>query len=216
VRPNDIELVPVGHSGRRTAVGVTAAALLLVVAILKPWAGAALVASPSASPLQFVAAVTAAAPSPSSSGGDVAVPMCDSPDGWRIVADDVELGRSVRTWIVADVEYSTIPPVRSTVPVTALVSSGVSNLGFCLPPDVAAAGKTVWSATLWRQGGDASDSTAWQAAAQLTPLPGAIGALAAPVGGAITTWPPGRYVLEARFQGSTREAWLGLLIRTGL
>ena len=163
-----------------------------------------------------MAAVTAALPSPSSSGGDVATPLCDSPDGWRIVADDVELGRSVRTWIVADVEYSTIPPVRSSVPVTALVSSGVSSLGFCLPPDIAAAGKTVWSATLWRQGGDTSDTTTWRAAAQLTPLPGAIWALAAPVGGAIVTWPPGRYVLEARFQGSTKEAWLGLLIRSGL
>ena len=216
MRPNDIELVRVGHSGRRTAVGVTAATLLLVVAILKPWAGAAPVTSPSATPLQFVAAVTAAAPSPSSSGGDVAAPLCDSPDGWRIVADDVELGRSVRTWIVADVEYSTIPPVRSTVPVTAVVSRGVSSLGFCRPPDSAGAGRTVWSATLWRQSGDAADAAAWQAAAELTPLPGAIGALAAPVGGAIATWPPGRYLLEARFQGSTREAWLGLLIRSGL
>jgi hypothetical protein len=216
VRPNDIEMARVGHSGRRTAVGVTAAALLLIIAILKPWGGAAPVASLPAPPLQFVAAVTGAAPSVSSSGAEVAAPLCDSPDGWRIVADDVELGKSVRTWIVAAVEYSTIPPVRSTVPVTALVSNGVSSLGFCLPPEIARAGKTVWSATLWRQSGDASDSTAWQAAAQLTPVPGAIGALAAPVGGAIATWPAGRYVLEARFQGSTREAWLGLLIRAGL
>ncbi len=216
MRPNDIDLVRVGHDGRRTAVGVAVAAVLLVVAILKPWAGAAPVASPSSSPLQFVAAVTAAAQSPSTSGGDVAAPLCESPDGWRIVADDVELGRSVRTWIVAAVEYATIPPARSTVPVTALVSTGVSSLGFCLPLDVAGAGKTAWSATLWRQAGDAADSTAWQAAAQLTPLPGAIGALATPVGGAIATWPPGRYVLETHFQGSTREAWLGLLIRPGL
>jgi hypothetical protein len=160
--------------------------------------------------------VTAVVPSPSPSSGDGTAPLCDSPDGWRIVADDVELGRSVRTWIVAAVEYSTTPPVRSTVPVTAFVSSGVSRLGFCRPPDSAGPGKTVWSATLWRQSGGAADSTAWQAAAQLTPLPGASGALAAPVGGAIAIWPPGRYVLEARFQGSTREAWLGLLIRSGL
>jgi hypothetical protein len=212
VRPTDIELVRLGRSSRQVALGVTAVAALLAVAVVKPWPGPAPAAN-SDTPEQFVAAVTANVPSAAASSADPAGSICTSPDGWRIVADDVELGRPVRTWLVASVEYSAVPPVRSTVPVTSLVSSGVSSLSFCLAPEVSQAGKTGWSGTLWRQSGDAADPAAWQPAARLTPFPGSIGALAAPLDGSATTWPPGRYVLEARFAGSPREAWLGLLIR---
>jgi hypothetical protein len=107
-----------------------------------------------------------------------------------------------------------VPPVRSAVPVTALVSSGVSSLGFCLPPDSVVAAETGWSGTLWRQSGDGADPNAWQAAAQLTPARGSIGALTDRIDASTATWPPGRYLLEARFDGSSREAWLGLLIRS--
>jgi hypothetical protein len=131
------------------------------------------------------------------------------------VADDVELGRSVRAWIVADAAYSAVPPTRSTVPVTELVSPGVRHLGFCAPADLVEHGLITWTATLWRQGLDRSDPTGLRAVARLTPSSGWMGAPADPLDRAMVGWPPGTYYLEASFQGSITEAWLGLTIRNG-
>ena len=213
--PTGVELVRLGRTSRQMVLVVSVLALLLLVAVVKPWPGeGSPTRSASASPEEFVAGVSAGAAFPVASPTDPAGALCASPDGWRIVADDVELGRSVRTWLVATVEYAVVPPVRSTVPVTSLVLGGVNDLGFCLPGGVSGPGKTGWSGTLWRQGGVGADSTAWQPAARLTPSPGSLGALAEPLDGSVGTWPPGRYVLEARFVGSDSEAWLGLLIRS--
>jgi hypothetical protein len=130
-----------------------------------------------------------------------------------VVADDFELGRSVRTWMVADVEYSTTTPARSTIPVTTLVSSQVERLGFCLPVGGGTPGANGWSGTVWRTAGTGADPTLGQEAATLDPTPGSLGALAHPVGEAAVTWAPGLYFLQADFAGSNREAWLGLLIQ---
>ncbi|HEX7613108.1 MAG TPA: hypothetical protein VF371_10075 [Candidatus Limnocylindrales bacterium] len=212
--PTDVELVRLGHSSRPIAIGLTAVALLLAVAVVKPWSVAS---SPalieSASPQPVAAAISAYARSPVPSLPDPSGSLCAGPDGWRIVADEVQVGRTVRTWLGATAQYSVVPPVRSTVPVASLISSGVTNLVFCLPTGGLGSGETTWSGTLWRQGGDAAS---WQETARLTPVPGSLVALADPFDGSAGTWSPGRYILEARFDGSVREAWLGLLIRAPL
>jgi len=63
--PTDVELVRLGHSSRPIAIGLTAVALLLVVAVMKPWSVAS---SPalieSASPQPVAAAISAYARSP--------------------------------------------------------------------------------------------------------------------------------------------------------
>lgn len=69
------------------------------------------------------------------------------------------------------------------------------------------------SGTLWRQSGDAVDPTGWVPAARLAPFLGSLGALVDPLDGSVGTRASGRYVLEAHFNGSDGEAWLGLLIR---
>jgi len=220
--PTDEQVARLGSPGRRVRFGIAAVVLLLVAAIAKPWPGEGSVppvpASPGSTPSQqLVAAATAtAAPSPASSRTDWDGAVCQSPDGWRVVADDVELGRSVRAWVVADAEYSPVPPIRSTVPVTELVSPGVRHLGFCAPVDLVEHGLITWTATLWRQGLDRSDPTGWRAVARLTPSSGWFGAPADPLDRAMVGWPPGIYFLEARFQGSITEAWLGLTIRSGV
>jgi hypothetical protein len=128
------------------------------------------------------------------------------------VADDVELAWSARTWAVAAVEFSAVPPLRSTIPVTSLDSRAVDSLGLCIPADVSEPGRTGWSATLWQVGGDAGSATVWQPVALLTPSPRSLGAMADPLNQSVVAWPPGRYILETRFDGLQKEAWLGLLI----
>lgn len=214
--PSDVELVRLGRIGRRIRLGIAALPLLLLVAVVKPWpgqGGARPAGSPSPSPGELVAAVSAKTASSSAPPAGAAGALCLSPDSWRIVADDVELGRSVRTWLVADVEYSAGAPPRSTIPVTTLVSRAVVRLGFCPPSGPEEPADRGWSGTLWREGADPAAPTQWQLAARLDPAPGAAGALAYPVDNSAASWPPGLYFLEADFAGSDREAWLGLLIQ---
>jgi hypothetical protein len=236
VSPSDVELVRLGRINGRIRLGIAALALLLLVAIVKPWpghGGAGPAGSPSLSPRELVAAASveptsSSAPASSSAAtsgsapssgsaaaADAAGALCLSPDSWWIVADDTELGRSVRTWLVADVEYSAGPPARSTIPVTTLLSRGVVRLGFCPPSGLGGPGVRDWSGTLWRQGAGSADPTQWRLAARWGPAAGSAGALAYPVDHSAAAWPPGLYFLEANSAGSDREAWLGLLIQGG-
>ena len=141
--------------------------------------------------------------------------MCASPDGWRIVTDDVELGKSVRTFVVAPVEYSVVPPLRQTIPVTPVFSRNVGTLGFCAPTTIATTGPASWSGTLWRQGADAASQNDWSAVATLDPAPGALGAFASPIEGPVLFWPAGQYILEARVTSTPADVWLGLTIQAG-
>jgi hypothetical protein len=67
---------------------------------------------------------------------------------------------------------------------------------------------------MWRVGGDAGVSSDWQLAARLVLTPDALGALAYPLDPTDAYWLPGRYVVEARFIGSERDAWMGVVIQT--
>ncbi|MFI5258522.1 MAG: hypothetical protein ACHQ01_02755 [Candidatus Limnocylindrales bacterium] len=211
--PNEIDIVRIGRVGRQMRIGITAAVLLVLVAVAKPWVGPG--SAPASGPMSSGDAMAAAsaAPSATAAGAETTAALCESPDGWRIVADDVEFGRAIRSWLVADVEYSDVTPVSSTIPVTVVVSGAVEGLGFCLPASMADPTAVDWSATLWRFDNDPADPTKWLPAARLNPLPGSLGAMAAPLDPSASGWPPGRYVLETRFAGSIDEAWLGLLIR---
>lgn len=217
MRPRDVELVRLSRTDGRIRIGVAVVALLLLAAVVKPWSGPGPAGTTGSAPvIQSLASDRAADASSSASPPAVASGLCVSPDGWRVVADDVELGRSVRTWLVADVEYSTTPPARSTIPVTTLVSSQVERLGFCLPAGGGAPGTNGWSGTLWRAADASLTPAQGQEAATLDPAPGSLGAMAYPVGEAALTWAPGLYFLQADFAGSNREAWLGLLIEPDL
>jgi hypothetical protein len=209
VDPTDVELIPLRRFGRRIPLGIAVILLFVVVAVAKPWpnAGSPAPAASTSPPAEAVAGATAGAVSVSPADQS----LCANSDGWQVVTKDVELARNVQTWLVASVVYSTVRPEPSTLPVTSVVSTGLSSLGFCVPAEVSGPGKTNWSATLWLAG-DAAHPAAWQPAALLTPLPGALGALAHPRDRSAAFWPPGLYVLEAHFDGSNSDAWLGLMI----
>jgi hypothetical protein len=215
VSPSDLELVRIGRTGRRMRFGLVAVALLVVVAVLKPWPSQILPPRTVASSAgQFVAGRSAGAPSATTTSSSRATPLCADPGSWQVIVDDVELDRTVRTWVVAAAEYSALPPLRATVPVTAFVSKAVDGLGFCAPAaGLSGAATAGWSGTLWRVGSATAEAAKWQSVARLDPSPGSQGAMASPVGGSATGWSPGLYVLEARFPGSRSEAWLGLAIR---
>jgi uncharacterized protein YbdZ (MbtH family) len=220
VDPTDEQVIRTGHVGRRVRLGIAAAVLLVVAATAKPWTLVPVDATPTP-PAEVVAVATStppanptptAAPIPRTSYSDWDNAVCVSPDGWRVVADSVQLGRSVRSWVAAAAAYSFVPPISTTIPRTLLVSHGVSLLGFCVPAGITALSKDDWSATLWRQGGDVANPTGWRAVGSVTPPPGSLGAPAAPFDRHAVGWPPGKYFLEARFEGSLTEAWLGLVI----
>jgi hypothetical protein len=219
VDPTDEQVIRTGHVGRRVRFGIAVASVLVVAATAKPWALVPADVTPTP-PAEIVAAVTSVpkptlttAPTPRPSFINWDSTVCVSPDGWRVVADDVELGRSVRSWVVATAAYSFVPPISTTIPRTLLVSHGVSLLGFCVPAVLAGSSKADWSATLWRQGVDAANPNGWRQVASVKPPPGALGAPAAPFDRNAVDWPPGKYFLEARFQGLLTEAWLGLVIQ---
>jgi len=193
-------------------IGVGIAGVLLVAAITKPWSGFGLMqGAPSGSPATSGTVPAATAPALSVSPSPIAG-LCTSPGGWLVVADDVEFGRTVRTWLVADAVFSAVPPDQSILPLTTLFSSGVESLGFCLPAALSEAAGAGWSGTLWRIGGAAASSAQWQQVGLVTPTPGSLGAEANSIGRLASSWPSGTYVLEARFEGVASQAWLGLVI----
>ncbi len=216
--PIDVELISLGRTARTLPIGIAAAAVLLLVATVKPWAGDSTRESEvPAPPVPVIAAPPAAPPgrtqSPTLTPSDWDKTVCLSRDGWLVVADDVQPGRSVRTWLVASVVYAMVPPIRTSIPVTSLVSHSVDKLGFCVPAGVLDHGRNAWNGTLWRQGGDPADPTGWRQVARLTPSPGSFGAMADPLDRSVVVWPPGIYVMEARISGSLQDAWLGLVIK---
>jgi hypothetical protein len=207
VDPTDEEFLRIGPVGRKVPVGMALLFLLLVVAVVKPWPNPG---SPAAGDSPSPAAASVSRPSPTALEPDRAQVLCDNTTGWTIVADE----GSFLTSLVPDVEYSTVPPIRSTVPVTSLSSSTVIDLAMCVPPDVSGNGQTGWSGTLWLIGGDPAEPSAPHAVARLQPSPESLGALAAPLDESVMSWGSGNYMLEARFEGSETEAWLGLAITT--
>jgi hypothetical protein len=210
VDPTDEEFRRIGPVGRKVPVGMAVLFLLLVVAIVKPWPNPRSSSAGESPPPDNAAAAPAGRPLPTAFEPDRAQVLCDNTTGWTIVADE----GSFLTSIVPGVEYSTVPPIRSTVPVTSLSSSTVNDLAICVPSDVSGNGKTGWSGTLWMIGGDPAQPSAPHAVARLLPSPNSLAALAAPLDQSAMVWESGNYVLEARFEGSETEAWFGLAITT--
>jgi hypothetical protein len=208
-----------GGVGLRLGIGLAAIALLLAAAVLKPWSdsGSGLAASGpngSSAPTLVVAGATASAASGTagpSASQEAADSLCPGQTGWQVVVDDVELGRDVRTWLTADVVYSSAQPAPATIPVTTFVSAGIGRLGFCRPPEFVGAGSRVWTGTIWREPEATAKAAAWQVVGRLRPLPGSLGAVASPIQAVSMAWKPGLYFLQADSAGSA-SAWLGVRI----
>ncbi len=228
-----VPLARVGGGNRRLAILVAIAAVLVAAAAVKPWAGPAHSSPQLATSLRLAApgqpapvnpgrlpGVSRATPgTPCCVTGAVAaaglveadgMPVCYTPDGWRVVADTEENGTRSRIWLPVDA-VAAGRPGDPGVPVARLVATRIVALGFCAPaggPSVAARAAILWSAlpAAAPAGGRYVRVAALRVAA---PADGAL-ADAAP---ARAAWPPGRYVVQV-LDGAhgTGAAWFGLVL----
>jgi hypothetical protein len=211
-RNDDVELVRLGGSGARLVAGSVVVCLLLAVAIAKPWQPARSAASGAPESAEPVPQAALIPTPPATAPARLADELCQSADGWSVVSDDVELGRPVRTWRLADVEYSPVPPPPESIPVTTLISASILRLGLCVPADVLAVERT-WTLTVWRQEVAGARADQWTQIASLRPAAGSHGDfLEGPPGGA-SGWAPGLYFVGTSFPSSGHEAWLAVDIK---
>jgi hypothetical protein len=209
--PIDEELVRVGRLGRRLPVGMVATVLLVALAVAKPWPSPP---RPSPAPTGAPSVTATAVPSrtPDPQREQLARSACSPQGGWRVVAGVAPAERSVLVLSVPAVKYSTVPPLRTSIPILSIQAAVVRTLGLCVPQGISGSDAAGWSATLWLVGGEPSDPRVWRMVARLTPPPYSRGALAEPLSEELVYWAPGLYVVETRFDGTEREAWLGLQI----
>ena len=172
--PIRVETVPVRRAGRWPALLVGMAAVLVGLAIVKPWGGAGigrtdLVApSPLAVVLTpLVASTTGRAPEPTAVVPVAAAPVpllpgqvaCDASD-WQIVTLGTLLRWTVRTWTpIAPVEAS--GAADPSIPDLSLGSSDVVGMGACAPSTGSdRAGTASRIVAAWRQGASAGGAPA--------------------------------------------------------
>lgn len=112
-----------------------AVALLLGLAIAKPWGGAPSPAAPSA-PASRDRAVAMSRPvatvDPYSAGSAIAT-ICLDPSSWRIATIERWRDQTIRVWRAIEPRPSATGPEDDRVPITSLVSEGVIELGWCAP-----------------------------------------------------------------------------------
>ena len=218
----------VGGSSSGTFRTVATVAVLLAIAIVKPWDALGLTASDASRSAPYASlAAGASAPAAGASGearlsGQVATPSatpaplqldCGAPDGWRLVVVDWLAGRPSRMQSAA----TALPWVRDpTDPAIASLPAGEAPLaavGACAPgppPGLADDRLTeppIRVVKAWRIDG------ATLAAVPLSSRgPAAVSAAAvqlyAPDAG---TWGPGRYVLELA-AGAAGVVWVGFSV----
>ena len=213
-----------------TAVGVVA--VVLGMAILKPWG----VAAPSPSPAARLATpepvIVTPEPTADRSAAGLAGAVCLGPGGWRVASLERWRTDNVRVWRAiepADVVTGPLDPAIPSVPIVALE---LTALGWCAPAygpnvPVGPANVTAW----WVDRGVAAELPLAQVqpvdgvtpiAALYRPLatcppgvrcrPAVIDPTAAPATGATTAglgpWMTGRVVFHWVDEGAGTEAWL--------
>ena len=217
-----VEPVAVQGTGGRVVGWVAIAAVLLVVAVLKPWGGGApaptraTVGAGQGDSIRPSGSVVPPGPSPTlPSDIDVDVTRaCLDPGSWRVASVEAYEGQTIRVWRALDPAVAAGPD-DPAIPFVLVVSEGVSELGWCAPaagPD-RPAGETIVAA--WSVRGDVSHALRL-VPTHRTPRASSFGALYGPrsVAAAHPTapldrWPAGRYVFRLRLADG-RERWFGV------
>lgn len=125
-------LDPHRGGGRPALVVVIAAALLVAVALVKPWG------LPVGLGLRVAAPPTAAPPGPTPTPAPLTddtlvAPFCLQPSGWRVFAAERWSDRDVRSWRSAETFAGASGPRDPRIPITPLASQWVMSLGYCSP-----------------------------------------------------------------------------------
>lgn len=167
-----VRLTPVGETERRGGLWLAAAAVLVALAVIKPWVALSS-SSASGDPSEPAAVATNAPPGAGAAAADAALPTrsaaplpadalrCLQPDGWRLVTFEQAPGRTERSWIVV-APATAAGPLDPAIPATTLVSSTMLGLGLCAPASGPGSGPWTLVApritAIWRLGQAAGPS----------------------------------------------------------
>ena len=193
--------------------------LFLVVAILKPWAGADApsVGRADASGGDRVAGEAAASerspgrntPAPPRTGAAV-IEMCLDPGSWRTATIETWRDKTVRVWRAIEPTPAS-RPLDPGIPVVPAVGSSIAAIGFCAPtsgPDQPSGPATTQA---WRVKGGEVRALALR---QIVPAVGIspYGALYGPPAelGATTSWPDGRVVFRYGALDTGLSLWFAI------
>ncbi|MFI5254866.1 MAG: hypothetical protein ACHQ15_05360 [Candidatus Limnocylindrales bacterium] len=140
---------PGGEKSRGPWALIIGAALLVLVAIVKPWAqGSARPVAGGPNPTETAALATATpAPTPPSAD-EVAAALCDYSPDWRVFAEQTWKGQTIKSWLrVVPVESSHVSGAADPrIPIVPLMGEAFPAIGYCAPaagPDRPPAGLTV-------------------------------------------------------------------------
>jgi hypothetical protein len=234
------QLTRIAGPGRGPGLAAAAAAVLLVLAILKPWGAIPGFDAPGApdgaggqggrpAPLPGGAQPL---PSPSPSEDPLAdlERHCPQPSGWRVFAHEHWSGGIVRSWKSLSPVREASGPLDPTIPLVPVTSQQVPLLGYCAPwrgPDEPPSDATL---TVWRLTPDDRTGTLVPEPLRLEralPLQAtSLGALYEPPAAAAGTgygpplsrgprasssWPAGTYIFELA-DGAGFQRWWGVQV----
>ena len=205
-----------GERGRIAAFRVgLAVVIVLGAAIAKPWdpVGDDLANDPpsrSTESARSSRSASPARPAPAADDDEVA-DLCLRPLGWRVIATEIWVDRTARTWkAVEAVEAS--GPDDPAIPLVLVTGESVPRLGWCAPvvgPDIPPAAAR---ATIFAIGPRRPLQLATRLLEPTEPASGG-GVWAPPPDGASPTappsWPPGRYVIRIATPDGRFERWVG-------
>lgn len=229
-----VDPAPVGgRLGRPARAVATLGALLLLLAIAKPWGQASSPATTGSALGDLISAALPTAPpvrapavrytTPPLAPADLAAAeLCRWPSGWRVFAHQNWLGKQVRSWTAMRPIVASRPG-DPTIPVVRLRSEAIPLLGFCAPVGGAASASATASAraraSVSAVGSPAPAISVWRVEDDAPPVPvpvarvdpdapSALGSLLAPLerGRQLPTWPPGHYVFRVSEAGPAAGA----------
>ena len=228
-RPADRVFAPIQVRSGHQAIGrwVAVVAIAVGLAVVKPWAGpndhaAAFAGSNSSpAPVRAAQATVSSAPSPSASNDADALEvdrLCFGTDIWLVAYVEHWRGRVFRVWRAIEPALTAPGPDDRWIPTMEIVTSGMTELGWCAPavgPDRPSGSAAVVS---WRP--SATGSVPMRLTSSLPP--GRDSAFVAmygpPTGSTVAAaasdpppWPEGRYVFRYR-DAAGPDRWFAVVV----
>lgn len=215
-------VVPVAHVGGsgRIVRWVTIVAVLVSLAIVKPWgggdtSGAGALATGATTDEPGPSAAATRVPPSHTAGIDADVTRaCLDPGSWRVASVEAYGAQTIRVWRALEPGTAS-GPADPAIPSVLVVSEGVSDLGWCAPVDGAdrPIGETAVAA--WSLRGETARPLRL-VRTELTPRPSGFGAMYAPSSAFVGPqapvtrgWAAGRYVFRLRSADGV-ERWFGV------
>lgn len=224
--------LPPRKDGPSASSVLAAIAIVLVVAIVKPWGAADDGGIPirTARPIRTEAPVRTPAPTPDVARQRVAA-LCLEPNGWRLYATERWSDRGVRSWKSIEPVAAADGPDDPRIPMFLEASRTVLTLGYCAPvtgPDRPPSPTTTTIYRLATPAGTPADERSWDIIepARVEPVagPSTLGGAWAPprtdVGGASPSvqprgWASGTYVFRiagGSSGGDPYARWFGVVV----